>query len=83
MTLGDFTELNRAIDFADDRGLMRLAGFEQLDHARQTTGNVFVLVVSRGIFASTSPILAAGSNRPRRKITPRSYSARILIELRR
>src|SRR5579862_394801 len=43
LTLRDFTELNRAIDFADDRGFMRLAGFEQLDHARQTTGDVFRL----------------------------------------
>src|SRR5579859_341581 len=43
LSLGDFTELDRAIDFADDRGFMRLAGFEELDHARQTTGDVFGL----------------------------------------
>src|SRR5207237_63335 len=36
-------ELDRAIDLADDRSLMRLAGFEQLDHARQTSGDVFRL----------------------------------------
>ena len=41
LSLGDFAELDRAIDFADDRGFMRLAGFEQLDHAWQTTGDVF------------------------------------------
>ena len=39
----DLAELDRAIDLADDRGLMRLAGFEQLDHARQTSGDVFRL----------------------------------------
>ena len=40
LTLGDLTELDRAIDFADDRGLMRLTGLEELDHTRQTTGDV-------------------------------------------
>ncbi len=39
----NLAELHHAIDFADDRGLMRLAGFEQLDHARQTTGDVLGL----------------------------------------
>ena len=43
LSFRDLAELDRAIDFADDRGLMRLAGFEQLDHARQTTGDVFGL----------------------------------------
>src|SRR5581483_4474693 len=39
----DLAELDGAIDFADDRGFVRLAGFEQFDHARQTTGDVFGL----------------------------------------
>src|SRR5208283_2031346 len=41
LALGNFAELDRAVDFADDGGLVRLAGFEQFDHARQTTGDVF------------------------------------------
>src|SRR6202034_3292213 len=40
LTLGHFTELHHTIDLADDRGFTRLAGFEQLDYARQTTGDV-------------------------------------------
>src|ERR1019366_7056841 len=40
---GNLAEFDRAIDFADDRGLMRLAGFEQFDHTGQTTGDVFGL----------------------------------------
>src|ERR1700691_2154540 len=36
-------DLRRAIDFADDGGLVRLARFKQLDHTRQTTGDVFGL----------------------------------------
>ena len=40
LTLGHFAELHHAIDLADDCGFSRLAGFEQLDHARQTTGDV-------------------------------------------
>jgi hypothetical protein len=43
LALGYLAELHHAIDFADDRGFMRLAGFEQFDHARQTTGDVFGL----------------------------------------
>ena len=43
LALGHFAELDRAIDFADDGGLMRLAGFEQFHHARQTAGDVFGL----------------------------------------
>src|SRR5215469_15179976 len=43
LALRDLAELHRAIDFADDRGLVWLAGFEQLDHARQTTGDVLGL----------------------------------------
>ena len=43
LALGNFAELDRAIDFADDRGFMRLAGFEQFHHARQTTGDVLGL----------------------------------------
>src|ERR1051326_8106780 len=43
LALRDLTELDSAIDFADDGGFMRLASFEELDHARQTTGDVFRL----------------------------------------
>ena len=43
LSFGDLAELDRAIDFADDRSLVRLAGFEQLDHARQTAGDVLGL----------------------------------------
>src|SRR5579872_5447294 len=43
LSLRDLAEFNRAIDFADDCSFMRLAGFEQLDHAWQTTGDVFRL----------------------------------------
>ena len=43
LALGDFAELHRAVDFADDGGLARLAGFEQFDHARQTAGDVLGL----------------------------------------
>src|SRR2546422_6449722 len=42
-SLRDLAKFDHAIDFADDCGLMRLACFEQLDHARQTTGNVLRL----------------------------------------
>ena len=40
LTLGDFAELHHTIDLADDGGLARLAGFEELDDARQTAGDV-------------------------------------------
>src|SRR5579863_4165010 len=40
LALGHFTELDGAIDFADDGRLVRLAGFEQFDHARQTSRDV-------------------------------------------
>ena len=40
LTLGDFAELDRAIDLADDRGFARLAGLEELDDAGQTAGDV-------------------------------------------
>src|SRR5215469_9013946 len=43
LSFRDLAELDRTIDFADDRGLMRLARFEQFDHTRQTTGDVFRL----------------------------------------
>ena len=43
LALRDLAKFDHAIDFADDCGLMRLACFEQLDHARQTTGNVLRL----------------------------------------
>ncbi len=40
LTLGHFTELDHAIDLADDRGFARLTRLEELDHARQTAGDV-------------------------------------------
>ncbi len=40
LALADFAEANHAIDFGDDRGLARLARFEQFNHARQTAGDV-------------------------------------------
>ena len=40
LSLGHFTEADHAVDLADDGRLARLAGFEQLDHARQTAGDV-------------------------------------------
>ena len=40
LTLGDFAEANDAIDFGDDGGFAGLAGFEELDDARQTAGDV-------------------------------------------
>src|SRR5579864_591924 len=43
LSFGHLAEFDCAIDFADDRSLVRLAGFEQLDHTRQTTGDVFRL----------------------------------------
>src|SRR5579864_1888302 len=43
LSFRNLAELDRAIDFADDRGFMRLAGFEQFDHTRQTTGDVLGL----------------------------------------
>src|SRR5205814_1214601 len=43
LSLRDLSELDRAIDFADDSSLARLAGLEQLDHTRQTSGDVFRL----------------------------------------
>ena len=42
-TLGDRTELDRAVDFRHDRGFARPASFEQLDDARQTAGDVLGL----------------------------------------
>src|SRR5262249_50766970 len=38
--LADLAEADDAIDLADDRGLTRLAGLEELDHTRQTAGDV-------------------------------------------
>ena len=40
LPFGYLAEFDRAIDFADDRGLVRLAGFEQFDHAWQTAGHL-------------------------------------------
>src|SRR5262249_14014527 len=43
LTFADLAELHHTIDLADDCGLARLAGFEELDDARQTTGDVLGL----------------------------------------
>src|SRR5207248_11745411 len=43
LALQNLAEFNHAINFADDRGFMRLASFEQLDHTRQTSGDVLSL----------------------------------------
>src|SRR5581483_9902809 len=39
----DFTEPHYTVNLRNDSGFVRLAGLEQLDHARQTTGDVFGL----------------------------------------
>ena len=41
--LADLAVLHDAVDFADDRGIAGLAGFEQFDDARQTSGDVLGL----------------------------------------
>src|ERR1700722_10517949 len=41
--LGDIAVTNRTVDFADDGWILGLAGFEEFDDARETTGNVFRL----------------------------------------
>ena len=41
--LADLAVFDDAIDFADDRGILGLASFEQLDDARQTAGDVLGL----------------------------------------
>src|SRR5271163_3045023 len=43
LALGVFPEGDLAVDFRDDRELLRLARFEQLRHARQTAGDVLGL----------------------------------------
>ncbi len=43
LSLGHLAEAHHAIDFADDGGLARLAGFEQFHHARQTARDVLGL----------------------------------------
>jgi len=48
-------ELHAAFDLGDDRVILRLAGFEQLGHARQTAGDVAGLGAFPRIRASTSP----------------------------
>ena len=40
LALGDFAEADDTIDLADNGRLTRLAGFEELDDARQTAGDV-------------------------------------------
>src|ERR1700686_3782195 len=41
--LGDFAVAHYAIDFADDRGILGLAGLEELHDARETSGDVLGL----------------------------------------
>src|SRR5229473_1552326 len=41
--LGDFAVAHRAVDFADDRGILGLAGLEELHDARETSGDVLGL----------------------------------------
>ena len=41
--LADFAVANHAIDFADDGGILGLAGFEEFNDARQTAGDVLGL----------------------------------------
>ena len=43
LALGNLPVLHHAVDFADDSSFVGLAGFEQLDHARESAGNVFRL----------------------------------------
>ena len=43
LALGDFAVLHDAVDLGDDGRFARLARFEQLDHARQTAGDVLGL----------------------------------------
>src|SRR4029077_5530269 len=42
-TLGDFAVAHHAIDFADDRGILGLAGLEELHDARESSGDVLGL----------------------------------------
>src|SRR5207248_3224307 len=42
-TLADFAITDNAVNFADDRGILGLAGFEEFDNARQTAGDVLGL----------------------------------------
>ena len=41
--LADLTVLHRSVDLANDRRILRLARFEQFNHARQTAGDVLCL----------------------------------------
>jgi hypothetical protein len=43
LTLGDAAVFDDAVDLGDDRRILRLARLEQLDHARETTGDVLCL----------------------------------------
>ena len=40
LALGDLAEAHHAVDLADDGGVVRLARLEELDHARQASGDV-------------------------------------------
>ena len=54
-TLDDRSVMHGAVDPGDDRSVARMASFEELDDARQTTGDVLAFVVGGGIRASESP----------------------------
>ena len=43
MALADIAVADDAVDFADDGGILGLAGFEELDDARETAGDVLGL----------------------------------------
>ena len=43
LALDDFAVFHHAVNFADDRGILRLARFEQFHDARQTSGDVLGL----------------------------------------
>ncbi len=43
LALDDFAVFHHSVDFADDRGILRLARFEEFHDARQTAGDVLGL----------------------------------------
>ncbi len=53
--LGDIAELDETVDFGDDRGFLRVPRFEELDDARETARDVFLLRGFARVFTNTSP----------------------------
>ena len=53
--LDDLAVVDGTVDLRHDRGVLRVARLEQVHDARRPPVMSFVLVVARGIFASTSP----------------------------